>query len=71
MVNMMVYAENNSSAELIAVIDDNVYDSMYEYFEKWALANGYTRVTEAFIEADFQVEEAIAEINRMKREVKK
>ena len=67
MTNMIIYAEyRNSYAEIIGVIDENLYDVIYPQIEKWALDNGFDRVTEAVIEDEDQAKTAIAEINRYK-----
>ena len=64
---MIIYAEyRNSYAEIIGVIDENLYDVIYPQIEKWALDNGFDRVTEAVIEDEDQAKTAIAEINRYK-----
>ena len=65
---MIIYAEyRNSYAEIIGVMDENLYDEIYPQIEKWALDNGFDRVTEAVIEDEHEAQTAIASINEYKR----
>tara|TARA_B100000767_G_scaffold150195_1_gene141439 strand:- start:276 stop:467 length:192 start_codon:yes stop_codon:yes gene_type:complete len=62
MLNLIVYAENNSTAEMIGVMSETVYDAVYPELEKWAKENGFDRITEAVIENEFQFTKQLGDI---------
>ena len=69
-MNVIIYAEyRNSSAEVIGVIPENLYDEIYPRVRKWAMSMGYDRITEAVLEDDQGIDFAINELKKLKGDV--
>ena len=69
-MEVVIYAEyRNSYAEIIGVVQESLYDVLYPQIEKWAIDNGYDRITESVLEDDQSVDFIIDQLNKTKGDV--